>query len=72
MKDFKELNDGTVSWSHEEGDVYLAIGKDVNGKRFRLIERKWIMMQYRNFYFARIYIVDGKTKKRTLLKTVTP
>lgn len=72
MKDFRKLPDGMVEWKPEKGDTYVAIGKNAMGKRFRVVTEGWYNMSAHNFYFARIYIVDGATRKRTLLKTVTP
>lgn len=71
MKDFKKSGDKVV-WTHEEGDKYVVCGKNINGKRFRQVWNRWFDVMMHNYYSARIYIKDGNTGKKTLLKTVTP
>lgn len=58
------------TWTHRATDRYLAIGRLVDGKRFRIESANPYNVLYRNYYDARVYLLrDGK---RILVQRSTP
>ncbi len=72
MKDFRKFEDGTVAWTQEPGDKYVLCGEDRQGKSFRCESTNYSWISMINVWRARLYMEDGKTHKRKLLKTITP
>lgn len=59
-----QIVNGLATWQHQEGDKYLATGKDRNGKRFRRENEKWVWIAGINVWNGNKYLVrDGKRYK---------
>ena len=54
--------DGTVDWIHREGDIYVATGVDVWGKRFKPVRSElWACINGINLYRGTKWLErDGK------------
>ncbi len=53
--------DGTVSWTHREGDQYLITGTDRDGRRFQQWSKNWLVIKGVNIYRGRRWLVrDGR------------
>ncbi len=59
-----QIVNGHATWQHQEGDKYLAAGKDRNGKRFRHENSRWVWIAGINVWNGNKYLVrDGKRYK---------
>lgn len=59
-----------MDFVHNVGDVYIVIGRDVHGKRFRQTysNPRWALAI--NLYRGRVYQKLASTGKRRLVKSV--
>jgi hypothetical protein len=59
-----QIVNGKAEWEHQEGDKYLVVGKDRDGKRFRRENEKWGWIAGINVWNGNKYLVrDGKRYK---------
>ena len=58
----RRFRDGTCTWDHKDGDIYVATGVLVNGKRFKPIRSQhWHYISGINLYRGTKWLErDGK------------
>jgi hypothetical protein len=63
MNIFRNIN-GRVEWDHKEGDVYIATGITVDGKKFKMESKSWWYINGINLYRGTKWLKrDGKKYK---------
>jgi hypothetical protein len=61
-------HEGQKSWTHIQGDQYVATGIDRNGKRFRRVSSNWMYISGINTWKGSKWLVRGG--KRFLIQRI--
>ena len=55
---------GSATWTHQDGDKYLATGVDRNGRRFRKESDQWFYIRCINLWRGTKWLVRNGRRHR--------